>query len=88
MPKKVLFTIMQNDFILSTLDRSIQIDSMPAEKYSKIKEYLASLNEEQNEVIILDKETNRSMEKFLAIITHLYFTNVLRKTRSIIRTAK
>jgi len=40
-----------------------QIDNMPAEKYHKIKEYLDKLNKQQNEEVILDKESKRNMEK-------------------------
>ena len=40
-----------------------QIDNMPAEKYQKIKEYLDKLNKQQNEEVVLDKESKQQMDK-------------------------
>jgi len=36
---------------------------MPAEKYPKIKEYLDKLNKQQNEEVVLDKESRQNMKK-------------------------
>lgn len=40
-----------------------QIDNMPVEKYQKIKDYLDKLNKQQNEEVVLDKESKNNMEK-------------------------
>ena len=40
-----------------------QIDKMPVEKYNKIKAYLDELNKNQEEEVVLDKETKRNLEK-------------------------
>ena len=36
---------------------------MPVEKYNKIKAYLDELNKNQEEEVVLDKETKRNLEK-------------------------
>lgn len=40
-----------------------QIDNMPVEKYHKIKRYLDELNNQENEKIVLDKESKKRLEK-------------------------
>ena len=36
---------------------------MPVEKYNKIKAYLDELNKNQEEEVVLDKETKKNLEK-------------------------
>ncbi|MTT32943.1 hypothetical protein GMB86_13095 [Terrilactibacillus sp. BCM23-1] len=48
---------------ISKWDLFKQIDNMPVEKYHKIKEYLDKLNKQQNEEVVLDKESKQNMEK-------------------------
>ena len=40
-----------------------QIDKMPVEQYNKIKAYLDELNKNQEEEVVLDKETKTNLEK-------------------------
>lgn len=48
---------------ISKWDLFKQIDNMPVEKYHKIKKYLDGLNNQENEEIVLDKESKRKLEK-------------------------